>query len=229
MKVWTCKQGSPEWLHLRLGIPTASDFDKIITAGGKPSSQAEAFRRHLLAEMLYGHPLEQFKSSWMERGSEMEGDACAYYEFTRDVAVGHVGIITDDAGTCGASPDGLVGENGLAEFKAPAPSTHIAYMLWDEVAKDYRVQLQGQLWVSDREWVDICSYHPQLPEVVVRVGRDEAFIEKLAAEMARFNEKLFEERDRLVSRGYELTIPVAQVAAKQKPNEPGAQPAEENQ
>ena len=209
MIVHHCEQGSKEWHALRWGIPTASNFDRIITATGKPSKQSDEYRRYLLAERYFGHPLETVKTSWMERGSEMEGEACAFYEFSRDIAVAHVGIITNDAGTVGASPDGLVGDDGLVEFKCPSPENHIRYMLWSDVAKDYRVQLQGQLWIAERKWTDICSYHPAMEPVIVRVERDEEFIGLLAAEMAKFVERLEAEAEELIAQGRNMKTPVA--------------------
>lgn len=210
MRIFHCEQGGVEWHALRWGIPTASNFDKILTEGGKPSKQQDEYRRTLLAERYFGHPLETVKTSWMQRGNEMEGEACCYYEFSRDVSVAHVGIITNDAGTVGASPDGLVGEDGLVEFKCPTPENHIRYMLWADVAKDYRVQLQGQLWIAERQWTDICSYHPAMDSVIVRVERDEEFIAALAAEMATFVERLAEEAAEIERRGYNMKIPTAQ-------------------
>lgn len=209
MIVHHCEQGTVEWHALRWGIPTASNFDKILTAGGKPSKQADEYRRTLLCERYFGHPLETVKTSWMERGAEMEGEACAFYEFGREVAVGHVGIITNDAGTVGASPDGLVGDEGLVEFKCPTPENHVRYMLWSDVAKDYRVQLQGQLWIAEREWTDICSYHPAMEPVIVRVERDEEFIRLLANEMARFVYLLESEAEELIAQGRNMKTPVA--------------------
>lgn len=210
MIVHHCEQGGTEWHALRWGIPTASNFDRILTASGKPSKQADEYRRYLLAERYFGHPLEQVRTSWMQRGNDLEGEACAFYEFTREVAVGHCGIITDDEGRYGASPDGLVGDDGLVEFKCPSPEQHIRYMLWSDIAKEYRVQLQGQLWVAQRQWTDICSYHPAMESVIVRVERDEEFIGLLAAEMAKFVERLEEETEQLRAQGRDMKTPVAQ-------------------
>lgn len=210
MRVHHCEQGTVEWHALRWGIPTASNFDKILTAGGKPSKQADEYRRTLLCERYFGHPLETIKTSWMERGNELEGEACAFYEFSRDIAVGHVGIILNDAGTVGASPDGLVDPDGLVEFKCPTPENHIRYMLWSDVAKDYRVQLQGQLWIAERAWTDIVSYHPAMEPVIVRVERDDEFIGLLAAEIEKFVARLEEEAEEIRAKGFKMQTPVAQ-------------------
>lgn len=205
MKVYRdLQQGSPEWAALRAGMPTASSFDKILTPTGKRSEQAQGYMRHLIAERLMGIPLDAPKTSWMERGNEMEGEAICYYEFARDVAIERVGFITNDRGTYGCSPDGLVGDDGLAEFKCPSPAVHVNYMLDKGPDKAYRVQLQGQLFVAQRDWVEICSYHPALPSVIVRVDRDEKYITLLAEALDEFAETLAAECVRLERDGYEF-------------------------
>ena len=198
------RQGSPEWARARMGIPTASSFEKILTPGGKPSKQAEAYRRHLIAEMVLGLPIDAPKTSWMERGTEMEGEAVCFYEFERDCAVQTVGFITDDRGRYGCSPDRLISTDGLLEIKCPSPAVHVGYMLWDHVDDDYRVQLQGQLLVAERDWTDICSYHPAMPPVIVRVSRDEEFIGKLRDALERFCDETDAEVERLRAAGYKL-------------------------
>src|SRR5262245_45091449 len=112
-------QGSTSWLQLRAGIPTASQFDQIITPSGKPSKSAERYMLTLLAERLMGHPITENVSMWMKRGSEMEADAVAFYQLQTDSDTVPVGFITNDEGTIGASPDRLVGEEGLLEIKCP--------------------------------------------------------------------------------------------------------------
>jgi hypothetical protein len=203
------EQGTPEWCEVRRGIPTASNFDKILTPTGKRSASAQPYMRHLLAELVIGRPILQVKTSWMQRGNDMEGEAICFYEFDKEVAVRRVGFILNDRETYGCSPDALVGENGMAEFKCPAPDTHVGYMLWSDVAQDYRVQLQGQLYVAERDWVDICSYHPELPPVIVRVERDEPYITLLSEALEEFTEKLAAECRRLEERGYQLKRRVA--------------------
>jgi len=204
VKIHDLRQGSAEWAAVRAGIPTASNFDKLLTPGGKRSEQATGYMRHLIAERMMGVPINAPKTSWMERGSEMESEACCYYEFERDVAVEKVGFIANDAGTYGCSPDALVGEDGMVEFKCPSPGVHVGYMLDKGPDKAYRVQLQGQLLVAERDWVDICSYHPLLPAVIIRVERDEEYIALLAEAIEEFVARLETECARLVDEGYQL-------------------------
>lgn len=204
MIVYNVQQGTQEWAAARRGIPTASNFHKILTPGGKPSEQAKAYLRHLIAELIIGVPLDAPKTSWMERGNELEGEAVCFYEYDRDIAVQEVGFITDDLDRWGASPDRLIGEDGLLEIKCPSPEVHVAYMLYKDVDAVYRVQLQGQLFVAERDWTDICSYHPLMDPVIVRVGRDEEFIGKLKSALEQFTESLESEKARLKEMGYKL-------------------------
>ena len=123
----------------------------------------------------------------MERGLIVEADAADWYEFDRDVTLQKVGLITDDDHTVGCSPDRLVGNDGLLEIKAPLPHTQVDYWLSGEVSERFRPQLQGQLYVSQRSWVDILCWHDALPKVVMRVEPDEHFIKALDRELRIFN------------------------------------------
>lgn len=192
MIIHAVTQGSPEWLALRSGIPTSSAFDRIVTPSGKPSASARKYMAHLLAEREMGRPLEEHVTLWMQRGKELEGEAVAWYEAQADFDTVAVGFITDDARTVGASPDRLVGEPGLLEIKAPKDSTHAEYLYCDSasVAKDHGPQIQGQLWISGREWVDIMSYHPCMRPALHRVQRDDAFIDALIDHVMAFSAEL---------------------------------------
>lgn len=184
-------QGTEQWKRLRLGVPTSSQFHRIVTPKGAASKSQEAYRHELIAERLLGEEIEGFESKWMTRGKETEAEAIAYYELQRGVDVERIGFILNDAGTVGASPDGLVGEPGLAEIKVCKPSTHVGYLFQDGSAyADHAIQAQGQLWISEREWNDLVSYCPGLPAAIHRINRDEAFINALADEVGAFSEKL---------------------------------------
>lgn len=175
-------QGTEAWLTLRAGIPTASQFHRIITPKTRRlSSQADDYLYRLLAERLLGRYLEETKGFyWAERGKQLEDDARLYYEALNEVGTTSIGFITNDARTVGASPDRLVGDDGLLEIKCPAPETHMGYLLDEPVSADYWLQVQGQLWIAERAWCDVVSYHPDLPSIVIRVQRDEPTIAMLA-------------------------------------------------
>jgi hypothetical protein len=187
MKVHTMPQGTREWFHVRLGIPTASSFEKIVTPTGKLSTQARKYAHYLAAESLLGRSLDtDMAQEWMQRGREMEPDAARMYQFEQDVETRPVGFITTDDGTIGASPDRLlVGCNGALEIKCPAPQTHVGYMV-DGFGNDYRVQVQGQMLVGEFDFVDRYSYHPELPPVLVRTERDDPFIALLSDALGEF-------------------------------------------
>lgn len=185
-----CEQGSDEWRAARMGIPTASAFDKIITPKTlKPSESRGKYAHKLIAERILGRPQEDESHGFAGRGKEMEESARGYYEFIKGVTVDRVGFIMTDDRKVGASPDGLVLENGLLELKCPSAPVHIGYILDDE-GIGYRCQVQGQLFVAERDWVDTVSYHPELPDVVRRVGRDEVFQTALRLALDSFNEFL---------------------------------------
>ena len=96
-------------------------------------------------------------------------------------------FITDDDHSVGCSPDRLVGDQGLLEIKAPLPQTQVEYWISGEVNERFRPQLQGQLYISQRSWVDIVCWHDVLPKVVMRVEPDEEFIKALERELQIFN------------------------------------------
>ncbi len=188
------EQGSPAWLQLRLGIPTASEFDKILTPKTmKLSSQARGYAFRLVAETLLGYPVQDLGNlPWIERGKELEPQAAQAYEFDTDHETRKVGFITTDDGLIGASPDRLlIGINGGVELKCPAPATHIGYLI-DGFGSDYVVQVQGQMLVGGFDFIDRYSFHPDLPPVRERVGRDESMIAALRDALDQFNEMRLE-------------------------------------
>jgi hypothetical protein len=173
-------QGSEAWLESRLGRPTASNFGKLITPTGKASTSAEGYINELIAQKITGEIPEFFKSEAMQRGNDLEPSAKALYEFTRDVEVVEVGLCLHDSLECGASPDGLIDDDGGIEIKCPLPHTHVAYLRDGNMPLKYVPQTQGCLWITQREWWDFMSYHPSMEDLIVRVYRDEAYIKKLA-------------------------------------------------
>lgn len=183
-------QNSEAWETLRRGRPTASSFDKIITPTGKPSAQWREYAHRCIAEKILNRPIDFHiaGSKWMERGHELEGEAVNYYEAQTGSDTKVMGFVTTDDGTVGCSPDRLVGDEGLLEIKCPAPQTQIGYLLTGGVEEKYTPQLQGQLYVTARQWVDILSYDPDFPDhVIMRVTRNEEFIKTLAEAIDKFN------------------------------------------
>ena len=169
------EQGSAEWHACRMGIPTASEFSKIITPTGRASTQAEKYQAKLLAEWALGWREDDGLDDnyWIERGKALEPDARKYYAFFTDCEPQKVAFVyRDDSRMIGASPDSLVGEHGLLEIKCPAPHTHIGYLAKGILPSVYRMQIQGQMWITGRKWADFLSYYPDLPPFLYRVEPD---------------------------------------------------------
>jgi len=177
---------SAAWFYLRLGKPTASEFHKIVTPTGKLSTQAAGYAHGLLAELMLGHPLDSPETQWMVRGQELEDEAISAYEFTQGVETQPGGFITNDQATYGCSPDRMVGTEGILEMKCPAPNTHVGYLMSREIESEKRPQVQGQMLVTGCKWVDLMSYHPEMPPVVVRIKRDESYIALLKSSLDSF-------------------------------------------
>jgi hypothetical protein len=197
------EQGSREWLALRLGIPTASEFHKIVTPTGKLSSQARKYAFRLVAEKVLNRSLEGLDHlEWIARGKELEPEAIRGFEFMEDVKTDPVGFITSDDGRIGASPDRLIlGEAAALEIKCPAPATMIEYML-DGFGNDYVPQAQGQMLVGEFDYVVRYAYSPEMPPVSVRTDRDEEFIDKLRSALDQF----CDEKDAMIERVQSLGL-----------------------
>lgn len=193
--------GTELWKNRRLGIPTASNFDKIITPKtAKKSTQWEAYAHQLIAEQITGRYVNDFSSGYTERGNEMESEAIDYYELTRDVDTEQAVFILRNDLRAGCTPDRFVGEAGLLEIKCPKADVHVGYLL-DVAGIGYRSQVQGELWIAERDWVDTLSYNPHMPPALVRQGRDESFIGTMASLVNQFSDYVDELKLQLINRG----------------------------
>lgn len=182
------EQGSGDWMRLRMGIPTASEFHKIITPKTRElSKQAKGYAYWLAAERLLGRPLESLVSTeWMERGRELEPAAVRLYEFEREITTLRCGFLTTDDGRIGASPDRLIeGHAAAVEIKCPSPQVHLLYMR-EGFGEEYITQAQGQILVGELDWCDRYAYHPDMPPAATRTYRDEAFLTALRAALDQF-------------------------------------------
>lgn len=190
-------QGTEEWRRARMAIPTASQFHRILTKKTrKLSTSSDGYLHELLAEWLLGMPLgADMNRGFIQRGSEMEQDAVRYYEFQGDVETRSVGFVLRDDRMVGCSPDRLIGTDGGLEIKCPAPAQHVANMLGMDSA--YAMQAQGCMWICERQWWDVLSFHPELPPAIVRLERDEEFLGALAIAVGEFVCNLLQLRDHL--------------------------------
>lgn len=190
------EQGSQEWLELRVGKVTASKFKDVMTngKGGNLSVTAKSYMIKLVCEILRGEPMPFFENDSMRWGTETEPQARAMYELKNDVDVKEVAFVELND-FVGVSPDGLVGDNGLLEIKCPNTETQIKRFL-DGVGlpKEYEAQVQGQLWVTGREWCDFVSFDPRIDVeasyIQTRVYRDKEYIEALEKKVMAFVEEM---------------------------------------
>jgi len=186
--VYDCEQGTSEWFAARLGIPTASEFATVL-AKGRGGGESVTRRKYLLtlaAQRLTGEVVQTWAGNeHTERGHAMEDDARRLYAFQNDADPQLVGFMR--RGEAGASPDSLVGANGLIEIKSKLPHLHLDVIERDRLPPEHVAQVQGQLWISGRDWCDFVSYWPKLPIFIKRVERDEEYIKALAQAVADFN------------------------------------------
>lgn len=195
-EVINCDQNSADWFRARMGIPTASEFATVM-AKGKGDADSKTRRTYLYklaGEIITGEPMESYSNAHMERGKAMEDEARTAYEFITGNECQRVGFIRN--GRKGASPDSLVGNVGMVELKTKLPHLLIEALLRGDFPPEHKAQCQGQVWVADREWVDIGLYWPGMPTPIIRAYRDESYIKAMADAVDAFNEEL----DRTVER-----------------------------
>lgn len=185
-------QGSEEWVNARLGKLTASRMADAIarTKTGWGASRAN-LRATLITERLTGRPQEAFTNAAMQWGTETEPHARSAYEFFHDRTVQQIGFVEHpDIQMAGASPDGLVDDDGLIEIKCPNTATHIETLLSGVVPEKYIIQMHFQMACTGRRWCDFVSFDPRLPErmrmFVKRVRRDDKRIVEMENQAISF-------------------------------------------
>jgi hypothetical protein len=193
------------------------------------SKQSEKYLFELLAEFIVGIPIEamgllgdepeRYQSNWMAHGQETEDQIWKCYETYAEEETGRGGIFLTDSGLIGASPDRVVGKQGLLEAKAPGLTTQISYALSAGPRTAYNLQVQGQLMVSERDWVDLFAWHPKLFIPPVRVYRDEKTISIMQAALESFVATMLEARELLETRFGPF---VRETAAPLSDEDPGA-------
>jgi putative phage-type endonuclease len=205
-------QRSPEWFRERLGKATASRIAEVVakTRNGWGASRAN-YMAELIAERLTGQPFEGYTNAAIQWGIDTEPDARIAYELRQDVKVIETGFVPHPAiAMSGASPDGLVDEDGLVEIKCPNVATHIDTLLGEPIADKYVKQMQWQLACTRRKWVDWVSYDPRLPVeyqlFVQRVQRDDKMIAELEREVVVF---LHEINDKIAALRQRYMVQVA--------------------
>ena len=177
MMILPHEQRSPEWFKARLGVITASNFAKVLSKG----TTRRTYMLQLAAETLSDAQQPSFCNDAMQWGIDHEDEAANAYEFLTGNTVEPVSLCLLDHHNIGASPDGLVGDDGLIEIKCPNSTTHIEWAVAGKLPAKHKAQVQGQLWVTERAWCDFISYDPRLENSLftVRVTRDDKYIETL--------------------------------------------------
>lgn len=187
------EQGSPEWLAARVGRVTASRIADVMAKGKGGEAQTRLnYKWQLVAEVMTGQSQEdRFFSHAMAWGVEQEPFARAAYEIQTGGLVENVGLVAHPSiPRCAASPDGLVGLDGLLEIKCPKTPTHLEYMEKGTIPGHYQLQMLWQMACTGRQWVDFATFDPRLPEelqlFVMRFPRDQARIDAIEAEVQKF-------------------------------------------
>lgn len=213
MTLILCEQRGDEWRAIRAGKVTASRISDVLAELKKGTGEAATRRNYkaeIIAEILTGIPADNFVSKEMQWGIDNEPFARAAYEITQDVAVDTVGFAIHPAiARFGASPDGLVGEIGMVEFKCPNTATHLDYILAGVVPSEYQPQMLAEMCCTGREWCDFVSFDPRLPGrfqlFVRRFYRHEGRIREMEMKVERFLREVDDVLARLECASSDLT------------------------
>lgn len=186
------EQRTDEWMTIRAGKVTASSLYKVVakTKTGWGADRAN-YHAQLVAERLTGKPSDSFSNAAMQWGIDQEAAAREAYANLIGDAVAEIGFVDHPRLTwSGASPDGLVGFDGLVEIKCPNTATHIATLTGAEIDKKYRLQMQWQMICTGRDWCDFVSFDPRMPPEmqlhVRRVDRDDHLLAELEQDVSAF-------------------------------------------
>lgn len=198
-KLIDVEQGSPEWLEVRLGKATASNFSDILATlktGGEAAGRKN-YRTQLAIERLTGKAPDHFTSKPMEWGHDTEELALTHYTLETGNEVQKIGFVQHDTMMAGASPDGFVGDDGGVEVKCMNTANHIAVLRLNDIPAKYKAQIQGNMWVSDRKWWDFVSFDPDMPTnsqiFIKRMERDDSWINELAMNVSLFLDEVEKE------------------------------------
>jgi len=191
-------QGSDEWFAAKVGKPSASNASRLITSTGQPSKSIKGYAQELAGELYANKSLSNWAgNAATEFGKETEEEARLAYSMRADCEIQQVGFIEDDLQRYLISPDGLINDDGMVEIKCK-PKLHLSTLLHykknGKIPTDYIPQLQMQLFVSGREWVDIFYYSKDLPCLTVRMLPDDALIKPLQNQLAM----VIAERDKIL-------------------------------
>lgn len=182
-------QGTDEWLAERAGKVTASALSNVMMA--KTTAGYQNYMAQMICERLTGKPVDTFKSAAMEHGNETEPQARAFYELESGNDVSECGFVQHPKlEMSGASPDGLIGSEGLVEIKCPQPSKHIKNLMGGNIDKSYTLQMQWQMACTQRLWCDFVSFNPSFPDHlqihIQRVQYDAEVVKEITEAVTKF-------------------------------------------
>lgn len=199
MKIVECEQRSVEWMQARAGIPTASEFDQILTPKLKPreGKTIETYLAKKLAEWWLGGPLADFNTFDMDQGNILESEAIPWYNLEYSAQIQRIGFITTDDGVAGCSPDGLLEDGGI-EIKCPRIHTHFGYVLAGQLPEEYAAQVYGSLWVTGLPQWTFVSYHRKCPNLVIPIESDAGKMGLLQDAMDNFITKFEQAKAKLI-------------------------------
>ena len=187
------EQRSREWFEARLGKVTASKIGDILATirNGNWAASRKNYAAQLITERLNNEPPEPFTNEAMQWGIDQEGPACEAYSKATGNEVVEVGFVDHPTlKNAGASPDGLIGDDGLLEIKCPNTATHIETILSGEIPEKHHYQMLWQMACTGRQWCDFVSYDPRLPEnmslFIKRFEADKHEIERIEIEVDEF-------------------------------------------
>lgn len=184
-------QRSAEWYQERLGLPTASEFHKIVTTTGKPSIQRKKYLYELAGEIRTGRPAYRYVSKKMLEAIEREPDARLLYELVTGFEVKEVGLCYKDGYKMfGASPDGLIDPDGGFETKDAEPHIQVERIDTNWNGMEHFQQVQGGMFICERKWWDLQSYCEDMEPIIIRFHRDDNFIKALETELIKFCNEL---------------------------------------
>jgi len=182
------EQGTPGWHKLRAGIPTASEFKKLVTSQCLPSESIDEYALVLASEKWAGYNVDGFGGNkYTDRGKELESLARADYQMKMQLVTTRVGFYTDNLKQYGCSPDDFIGDDGASEYKCKIAKEHLKavlhYQEYGTIPSEYYAQPQGVMFITKKKWCDLVFFHPELPGLIIRQYPDKDFFRELRRQL----------------------------------------------
>ena len=192
MKLIEVAQGSAEWLQHRMGRPSASELDRLIspTLKLREGEGPHTYLCEKLAEKWTGQPVQSWSGGSMEQGSILEDEAIPFLELRLGVTIERPGIIVTDDERFVCSPDGLIPTVKGFEIKCPEQHTHVKWLLGGECPREHWMQCQGGMYATGLPLWTFASYRRGFPPLIVDVERDEEAMERIAEAVNQFSAKM---------------------------------------